>query len=175
MGYELVVIGASKGGMRALQVVLGALPAGFPTPVAVALHREKGSGEGLAALLRKSTPLVVTEPEDKEAIRPGHIYLAPPDYHLLVEGTYFALSIDELVEYARPSVNVLFESAAEACRKGLIGVILTGENQDGARGLVAVKAYGGLAAAQDPTTSEAPSCRRPPSPQFPTRRSCRWR
>ncbi len=157
MSYGMVVIGGSKGGMRALQVVLGTLPAGFPLPVAVALHREKGSGEELAVLLQKTTPLVVVEPDDKETILPGRIYLAPPDYHLLVDGSHFALSIDELVEYARPSLDVLFESAVEVFREKLIGVILTGENQDGARGLAAVKARGGLTVVQDPATAEAPS------------------
>lgn len=157
MAYELVVIGASKGGTRALQVVCEALPAGFPLPVAVVVHRDKGSGEELAALLQKATSLVVAEPDDKEAIQPGRVYLAPPNYHLLVEGSHFALSVDEVVEYARPSIDVLFESAAEVYRDRLIGVILTGENEDGARGLAAITARGGLAVAQDPATAEAPS------------------
>lgn len=157
MAYDLVVIGGSKGGMRALQVVLGTLPAGFPVPVAVALHREKGSGDELVTLVQKSTPLIVAEPEDKEPIVPGRVYLAPPDYHLLVDGSHFALSIDELVEYARPSIDVLFESAAEVYRERLIGVILTGGNQDGACGLAAISASGGPTVVQDPATAEAPS------------------
>lgn len=153
--YDIVVIGASQGGLRAIQALLGGLPPDFPLPVAVVLHRGKDSGEGPATNLQQHTPLRVEEPDDKQVIEPGRIYLAPANYHLLVEHGHFALSVDAPDEYARPSVNLLFESAADAYRERVIGVILTGTNQDGAQGLAAIGRRGGLAVVQDPATAEA--------------------
>lgn len=187
--YGLVVIGASKGGMSALQILLGGLPKEFPVPLAVVLHRGKDSSEGLATSLQRHTPLRVEEPEDKQPIKPGYVYLAPAGYHLLIErgmgdpwsvkggalagrsrstlngprftdnsrSYQFALSTDAPVECARPAVDLLFESAADAYRERVIGVILTGMNQDGAQGLAAIRSRGGLAVVQDPATAEAPS------------------
>jgi two-component system chemotaxis response regulator CheB len=151
----VVVIGTSAGGLAALQVLLPGLPQDFPWPVILVQHRGREAGSGLCDFLQKSSGLPVLEPEDKETIAPGRVYLAPRDYHLLIEGRHFALSTDAPVCYARPSIDVLFESAADAYGKGVIGVILTGKNRDGARGLAAIKGGGGLAVIEDPATAES--------------------
>ena len=153
MAFELIVIGASLGGLHALETLLAGLPQAFPLPVVVAQHRHKDSSD-LVALLQRYSLLLVGEGEDKEAIRPGRVYLAPADYHLLIEASHFALSLEAPVEYARPSIDVLFESAAEAYAERVIGVILTGASQDGARGLAKIKASGGLTVVQSPATAE---------------------
>ena|SRR5712692_8459863 len=155
MDYDLIAIGASWGGLHAVSTLLAALEADPGTAVAIAQHRSPESPEGLAELLQQHTQLVVQEAEDKDAIEPGHAYLAPPDYHLLVERDgRFALSTDDRVQYARPSIDVLFESAAEAYRERCIGVVLTGLNEDGAAGLARIKELGGVAIVQDPRTAE---------------------
>lgn len=156
--YDLIVVGASWGGLRALQVLLGAFPADLGVAVAVAQHRSRESARGsLESILQDSARMPVLEAGDKDPIEPGHVYLAPPDYHLLVEPGSFALSIDERVQFARPSIDVLFESAADAYGERLIGVVLTGANEDGAAGLARVKRRGGVAVVQDPGTAEARS------------------
>jgi two-component system, chemotaxis family, protein-glutamate methylesterase/glutaminase len=121
-------------------------------PLVLVQHRGKDESS-LCEYLSRTSSLPVSEPEDKEAILPGHVYLAPRDYHLLIEGATFALSVDPPVSYARPSIDVLFESAADQYKERAIGVILTGANQDGARGLAAIKAQGGLTVVQDPETA----------------------
>ena len=157
MAYELIVMGASWGGLAALEVVLKELPGDFSTPIVVAQHRAVDSGSGaLSAILGIRSGRTVLEPGDKDTIEPGRVYVAPPDYHLLVEPDGFALSIDEAVQYARPSIDVLFDSAADVFRDRLIGVILTGANEDGAYGIKRVRRNGGLTIAQDPATSERP-------------------
>jgi two-component system chemotaxis response regulator CheB len=155
--YDLIVIGCSLGGMHALEMIFSALPPDFPTPVAVVQHRYRTSNESLPAFFRQKTKLNVVDVEDKQYIKPGHIYLAPANYHLLVEEGSFSLSVDEAVIYARPSVDVLFESAADAYGERLIGLILTGANEDGARGAASIKRKGGFVVVQDPKTAEAPS------------------
>ena len=134
MALELVVLGTSYGGLSALQVVLPALARDFPLPVVVVQHRGKDS-DNLCEFLQKHSALPLMEPNDKEAIAPGRVYLAPRDYHLLIEKDGFALSTEAPVGYARPSINVLFESAADVYRAHVVGVILTGANTEGARGL----------------------------------------
>ena len=153
MAFELVVIGASLGGLQALETLLAGLPQAFPLPVVVVQHRHKDSSD-LVALLQRYSLLPVSEVEDKEEIRPGRVYLAPADYHLLIEASHFALSLEAPVEYARPSIDVLFESAAEAYAERVIGIILTGASQDGAQGLAKIKASGGLTVVQSPATAE---------------------
>lgn len=155
MPSGIVVIGASLGGLHAVETLLGGLPASFPRPVAIVQHREAGSDDRLSELLQSHTALPVAEVEDKEPITPGRVYLAPADYHLLIENGNFALSTEPPVWHARPSIDVLFESAAEARGARVIGVILSGANQDGARGLAAVKRCGGIAVVQDPATAES--------------------
>jgi len=153
----MIVIGTSSGGLRAMFTVLSGLPATFPAPIAVVLHRPKETDDDLLqTALQRHCPLPLTEAMDKEAIQPGHVYIAPADYHLLVEPANFSLSIDEPVLYARPSIDVLFESAADAFGQRVIGVILTGAGQDGARGAAQIQKRGGTVIVEDPTTAEYP-------------------
>lgn len=156
--YELICVGASWGGLDAVGRLLGDLPAQVDLPVVIAQHRHATSTPGgLADLLRLRVKRPVQEVEDKMAIERGQVYIAPPDYHLLVERGTFALSVDERVHFARPSVDVLFESASYAYGPGVIGIILTGANEDGAAGLAAVKARGGVALVQDPRGAARPT------------------
>ena len=151
---RIVAIGSSWGGLEALSVLLAGLPADFPAPVLIAQHRSpQGHSSALANLLSGHSKLTVVEADDKEPIEPGHVYLAPSDYHLLVETGSLALSTAELVRYSRPSVDVLFESAADAYGAGVIGVVLTGANDDGARGLARIRRHGGVGVVQDPATA----------------------
>jgi two-component system chemotaxis response regulator CheB len=158
---ELIVIGCSLGGMNALQVILTNLTRDFCVPIVVAQHRHKKSNEELPRFFRRQTDLKVVDAEDKQWIQPGHVYLAPADYHLLIERNglrgELSLSVDDPVRHSRPSIDVLFESAAEAYRDRLLGIVLTGANDDGARGAARIKAYGGRVVAQDPKTAEAPA------------------
>jgi two-component system chemotaxis response regulator CheB len=154
---ELIAIGTSLGGMRALEAVLGALPQSFCVPIVVAQHRHRRSNEQLPAFFRRVTHLEVVDADDKQWIEPGHVYLAPADYHLLVERGELSLSVDEAVRHSRPSIDVLFESAADAYGPSLIGVVLTGANEDGARGARRIKDRGGIVIVQDPSTAEAPA------------------
>ena len=155
MAFEIVVIGASFGGLAALQILLPGLSPEFPVPVVVVQHRRKDADDGLCEYLRKRSHLPLGEPNDKEKLEPGRVYLAPRDYHLLIEESIFALSTESPVGFARPSIDVLFESAADVYRERVIGVILTGANRDGAKGLAKIKAFGGVAVVQDPETSES--------------------
>jgi len=152
--FNLVVVGVSSGGLHALQTLLAGLPGDFPWPLAVVQHRTLDADDTLARLLQTRTVLPVTDVLDKEPIQPGHVYLAPPDYHLLVEAGWFALSKDAPVSYSRPSIDVLFESAADVYGAGVIGVVLTGASADGARGAARIKACGGCVVVQDPDTAE---------------------
>ncbi|MBX3232275.1 MAG: chemotaxis protein CheB [Labilithrix sp.] len=152
---QIVVMGTSAGGLRALERVLGALPARFALPIVVVQHRSKES-EAFAEVMGSLVDLPVREAEDKEPVVAPGVYLAPPDYHLLLEPGRFALSTDEPVGFSRPSIDVLFESAADAYGSGVVGVLLTGANSDGTRGLRRIRAVGGLAIVQDPATAESP-------------------
>ncbi len=154
--YDAVVIGASCGGMAALARIFSHLPAGYPLPVLVAQHLHPQQDDGFFLHLGERCPLPVKAADEKEVIAGGHIYFAPPNYHLLVEKDLtLALSVDERVQFSRPSVDVLFASAAEAYGSRLVGVVLTGANNDGADGLRMIKERGGLAVAQDPATAVA--------------------
>jgi two-component system chemotaxis response regulator CheB len=154
---EAVVIGASAGGVEALSVILPALPATFSPAVLVVLHLPRERPSLLVEIYKKRCALPITEAEDKEPVKPGTVYFAPPDYHLLVEkNRQIALSTDEPVHYSRPSVDVLFESAADAYGKRLLGIILTGANADGAAGLHAVHLAGGVTVVQEPDSAKVP-------------------
>jgi two-component system chemotaxis response regulator CheB len=156
--YELCVVGASWGGLRAVGRLLDGLPARLELAFVVAQHRGPESRPGgLEELLQSRSRYPVLEAWDKDRIEPGRVYIAPPDYHLLVEAGSFALSVDARVNYARPSIDVLFESASDAYGDRLIGIVLTGANQDGAAGLARIKARGGVAIVQDPLEAEAPA------------------
>ena len=150
----LVVIGASWGGLHAVSAILAALPRDFDTPVAIVQHRAKESDGLLVGLLQSVTTLKVCDVEDKEPIRTGHVYVAPPDYHLLVDDDHFSLSMDAAVRYSRPSIDVALASAADSGGAAAIGVLLTGANDDGARGLRHIVDKGGRAIVQDPATAE---------------------
>lgn len=153
--YKAVVIGASAGGTVALQKILSALPAKFPLPIVIAQHLHPLQ-EGAAIIhYAGGSALNVKDADEKESVRAGFVYFAPPNYHLLIEDDHtFSLSIDPKVHFTRPSVDVLFESAADAYGASLIGIVLSGANQDGAAGLLRIKQRGGLTIAQDPQDAE---------------------
>ncbi len=153
MSFDIVVIGTSTGGLKALQNVLSSLPPDFPLPVVIVQHRGKVSDDGLCEFLAGFSNMPISEPDDKELLLPGHTYLAPRDYHLLIQNGSFALSIDAPEAFARPSIDALFESAADEFQERAIAVILTGANRDGARGLSAIKARGGLTIVEDPASA----------------------
>jgi two-component system chemotaxis response regulator CheB len=157
---EAIVIGTSAGGIEALSVLLPALPAGLTAAVLVVIHQPRDRASLLVQIFAGRCALRVEEAGDKQPVEPGVIYFAPPDYHLLVDresgvGPVLALSSDELVQYSRPSIDVLFESAADIYGERLLGMVLTGANQDGAAGLAAVRAGGGVAAVQRPDSAAA--------------------
>lgn len=151
--HDIIAIGASAGGLAALCTLIGQLPADFEIPIAIVQHRAKES-ELLAPLLQDCTQMRVMEVEDKQPIVPHSVYVAPPDYHLLIDQNAFSLSTEDLVRYSRPSIDVFFESAADAYGPGVIGVVLTGANRDGTDGLMKIVARGGQAFVQDPATAE---------------------
>jgi len=155
-GHDLIVIGASWGGLHALRCILQALPREFPLPVVIVQHRAADSDEdALISVVGRGMRIPVGGVCDKEKICSGRAYVAPSDYHLLVEADgRFALSTDERVQFSRPSIDVLFESAADACGERLVGVVLTGTGEDGAAGLKAVRRAGGHAIVQDPEHAE---------------------
>jgi two-component system chemotaxis response regulator CheB len=157
MSYDLIVVGTSWGGLHALRELLEALTPDFDTPIAVVQHRMAGSDSTiLPTLLDQVSHIKVVDADDKMPIERGHMYIGPADYHLLVEEEGLALSTDELVHFSRPSVDVLFESAADVYRSRLVGVLLTGANNDGCRGAGTIRAHGGVTIAQDPATAESP-------------------
>jgi two-component system chemotaxis response regulator CheB len=152
---EAVVIGASAGGVEALGTLLPALPAGWRLPVLCILHLPGDRESRLAELFDERLPLPVREAADKEAIAPGTVYFAGPGYHLSVERDFtFSLSCEPPVHFARPAIDVLMESGADADGPGLVGILLTGANQDGAAGLAAIGAAGGLTVVQDPAEAQ---------------------
>jgi two-component system chemotaxis response regulator CheB len=153
--YEVIAIGTSWGGLDAVSRLLDAMHADVHQPIIVAQHRGIDSEAGmLAHLLQGHTRRLVSDPDDKTPLEPDHVYLGPPDYHLLVEDGHLALSTDAPVRFARPSIDVLFESVADAYGPRAVGVVLTGANNDGAAGLARIKDLGGVAIVQDPATSE---------------------
>jgi len=150
-----VVIGVSIGAISAMKTILGKLPSDFPLPIVIVIHRERYADQTLQQLLTEYGHLPVAEPEDKDEFLPGTVYLAPPDYHLLFEENHFSLSADLPVNHARPSIDVLFESAAENFGASVIGIILTGSSKDGANGLAAIQKTGGLTIVQKPSEAES--------------------
>ena len=154
--FEAVVIGSSAGGIQALSTVLSALPSEFPLPIIVVQHLHPESGAYLARIFASKCPLKIKQADEKERIKKGVVYLAPPNYHLLIESDRtLSLSVDAHVHYARPSVDVLFETAIYAYRDKLISIILTGANGDGSIGVKKIKHKGGYVIVQDPATAEA--------------------
>lgn len=152
---RMIVIGSSAGGIEALKRILPILPKGYPYSVAIVQHIGSESPQILAQFFSGICDLLVKEAEDKEKIETSCIYIAPVGYHLMVSEDFsFSLTVEEPVNYARPSIDVLFETAALAYRNQLIGIVLTGSNEDGAAGLTMIKQLGGVAIAQDPDTAQ---------------------
>ena len=157
--YEMLVIGFSAGGIPLMNRILKALPDDYPLPIAVATHSPHAHQSALAEIFECHTRLRVGMVKDKEPVQPGKVYIAPPDYHLLLERTAsptpaFALSVDEPVGLVRPSIDVLLKSAAEIFETRLIAVLLSGANADGAQGMAHVKQLGGLCIVLDPQEAE---------------------
>jgi len=151
-----VVVGASAGAVEALSAILPSLPAGYPLPVIVVVHLPPDKDSAMAKLLQMKCRVDVREVEDKEPLEAGTVYIAPPDYHVLVEhDERLSLSSEEPVFYSRPSIDVLFESAADVYGPGLLAIVLTGANSDGAHGLRAICAAGGTALVQHPEQAYA--------------------
>ena len=149
--YHAIVVGTSAGGFHAVSEILGKLPIDFPVPVIVVQHRAKESQDLFEEVLQRKCAITIKQADEKEHIQSGKVYVAPPNYHLLIEtDRTFSLSLDPPVQYSRPSIDVLFESAALAYKDKLIGIILTGSNSDGAAGISSVRKMGGLTIAQDP-------------------------
>jgi two-component system, chemotaxis family, protein-glutamate methylesterase/glutaminase len=157
VSYKAIVMGGSAGGFEALSVILSSLPSDFDLPVLVVQHLHAGDAGSFARHLARATRLTVVEPCDKERIARGRVYVAPANYHMLVEQNQtIALSVDEKVNWSRPSIDVLFESAARAFGESMIAVILSGASADGAKGMLAVRKAGGLTIAQDPASAGIP-------------------
>jgi two-component system chemotaxis response regulator CheB len=148
--YQLVVIGCSWGGFQGLRRLFSDLPADFPIPIVVVQHRLAQANDGLDASMQSASAIPIMDVTDKEPLVGGAIYLAPSDYHTIVDGKSLALSTEDAVNFARPSIDVLFETAANSYGVSLIAVILTGANDDGAQGLRRVKELGGYTIVQDP-------------------------
>ena len=158
MAFKAVVIGVSSGGLEALKVLVPGLRPDFGLPVLIVQHLAPHADSYLPVCLNALSPLTVKEAEDKEALRPGVVYVAPPDYHLLVEAdATLSLSVDPKVNFSRPAVDVLFETASDAFGSALVGIVLTGANHDGAAGLARIKRRGGLAIVQSPESAQAPT------------------
>jgi two-component system chemotaxis response regulator CheB len=154
---DAVVVGASAGGVEALIEILPTLPAGFRPALLIVLHLPRERPSLLVEIYANRCALPVREADDKEPIEPGTVYFAPPDYHMLVERSrQIALSTDEPENYSRPSIDVLFESAADVYADRLLGIILTGANEDGAAGLLAVHRAGGVTVVQEPDSAKVP-------------------
>ena len=149
------MIGTSAGGYQALSIVLESIPADYALPIIVVQHRAKDSHDLFEEILQRRCKITVKQADEKESVLGGVVYTAPPDYHLLIEmNRTFSLSLDPLVKFSRPAIDVLFEAAAYAYAEKLVGIVLTGSNSDGADGMVAIRKRGGLTIAQDPAEAE---------------------
>jgi two-component system chemotaxis response regulator CheB len=155
MNGPIIVLGASWGGLAAVGEVLSGLPRDFPAPIVVVQHRSRHAENLLARLLQDCTQLRVVDVEDKEPLEPQSVYVAPANYHVMVEKGYLSLTTDPLVRHSRPSIDVMFTSAADAYRDKTVGVVLTGANDDGASGLRYIIDHGGHALVQDPESDES--------------------
>lgn len=155
--YKAIVIGTSAGGLNALTKILSNLPSDFPFPLAIVQHRAKDQKNLLEEVLQSKCKIKIKQADEKETIEKGIAYVAPPDYHLLIEADEtFSLSVDEPWLNSRPSIDILFESAAIVFKEKLIAILLTGANSDGSQGIVAVNNFGGLTIAQEPSEADYP-------------------
>ena len=149
-GHDIVVIGTSSGGVEALTQLVGGLPPDFPGSVFIVLHVPARNPSSLPAILSRAGPLSASHATDREAIQPGQISIAPPDFHLLVHDGLVGVVKGPIEHYSRPAIDPLFRSAAQAYGPRVVGVILSGALRDGSAGLCAVKAWGGTSVIQDP-------------------------
>lgn len=155
--YEAIVIGVSAGGLSILTEILGVLPADFKIPIFIVQHRSRDERSLLEEVIQVKCKIKIFQADEKFRPKAGAVYFAPPDYHLLIESDRsFSLSYDPPVNYSRPSIDVLFETAAEVYRTKLIGIILTGANHDGAKGISKIRQLGGVTIAQKPETAQYP-------------------
>ena len=155
--HKMVIIGGSAGSLDIITKIISSLPINTKTSFIIIIHRKNSNDSILVNLLSSKTRLKVKEVEDKDVINPGCIYIAPPDYHLLLEDEKnFSLDVSEKVQFSRPSIDVSFESAAEVFQSALIGILLSGANADGANGIKCIASYGGYTIVQDPATAEVP-------------------
>jgi two-component system, chemotaxis family, protein-glutamate methylesterase/glutaminase len=156
---KIVTIGCSFGGLYALMELLGSLTTDFPAPIVIVQHRASDDPDEhrLAHVLSRYSALPVKDADHGEPIAPAHVYLAPSDYHILIDAGHFELTVDDVVQYSRPSIDVLFESAARAYRAGVVGVLLTGYGHDGTAGMRAIFEAGGATIAEDPDTALQPA------------------
>jgi two-component system chemotaxis response regulator CheB len=155
MKYKAMVIGGSAGSFRVIIQLLEVFSGDIAMPVFLCLHRLKQVRKGFEETLARISPIPLTEPSDKEKIRMGSLYLAPANYHMLIENDkMIALSIDDPIQYSRPSIDICFATAAEVYQDGLLAVLLSGANQDGTEGIAAVKEHGGYVVVQDPDDCE---------------------
>ena len=151
---EAIVMGVSAGGMEALRKIIPELPVNFPFPIAIVQHLQPDSDDFLVIDLNNRSQVTVKQANEKEKLKPGYVYFAPPNYHLLIEiDRTFSLSVSPLVNYTRPSIDALFETAAEIYKEKLLCIILTGANPDGSQGAKKVKELGGMVIIQDPKTA----------------------
>ena len=154
---KLIVIGGSAGSLAVLFKLLPKLRSDLSIPILIVLHRRSSGDSSLADLLATKTNIPITEVEDKDQILPSHIYLAPSDYHVLIEKDLtFALDYSEKVNFSRPSLDVTYESAADIYGESVVGIILSGANEDGTKGILEIKRNGGTIIAQDPQTAQMP-------------------
>lgn len=155
--YEAVAIGASAGGVKALGVLLSLLKKDISLAFVIVQHMSPVTDDFIVGHLNKISELTVKQADEKEAIQKGHAYIAPPDYHLLIEeDKTFSLTVDEKINYSRPCIDLMFETAAAAYESALMGIVLTGANKDGSQGLKKIKELGGLTIVQNPRTAEMP-------------------
>jgi len=153
--FQAVVVGSSAGGLFALTTILEKLPEDYTLPIIIVQHRTKEQGQLLEEILQTKCKLKIKQADEKEKIKPGYVYVAPPNYHLLIEkDKTLSLSSDERIKFSRPSIDVLFETAAYVFQKHLIGIIMTGANSDGTEGMCAIQQLGGLTIAQQPSEAE---------------------
>ncbi|MDQ3109483.1 MAG: chemotaxis protein CheB [Bacteroidota bacterium] len=155
--FSAIVIGGSAGSIPVLNQIISSLPGDFSLPVIICVHRMRNISEGMREVLALGSALEIIEPNDKDSIQAGRIYVAPSNYHLFItENNTFALSTESMVNYSRPSIDLTLSSAAHIYKKNLLGILLTGANKDGALGMECIKKNGGLTIVQDPETCVAP-------------------
>lgn len=152
----MICIGGSRGSIGVVHDILGNLPSGFDVPIVIALHRHRESNDTLMRLLRSRGMPAIIDPYDKDPLSNGAIYLAPPDYHMMLDGPSICLSSDAPVHHARPSIDVLFESVARGYGRRSLGIILSGASEDGASGALCIRRRGGRVIVQNPLTAKAP-------------------